>query len=312
MTTSCAVSEANIPTCQEATGLYCCGDHRLHLDKCLSWMDTCYLNEILDEFESKNFSYQTQRNAMITKWETANRKSPYDLDRRFPESKTYLRFSSDALNYVSDMMGALHIRDRVNELLTAHPTLKLSDTFIDKNEIALNNAGLTFKKSILNLKREIASKDSVYDREKFEERYGVKWTNGDLACAKTVKDISHLGAKRCCTFSDWILQIRAANGDPSGHIIDVRNPYRFVPRINSTVLSRVVDIDTNELLPTSPFYFYSIATSGAAGRVWRMEYDDFCILTWTDVGPFTNVNRPSGRAPINIDVNPNTEEEEEF
>lgn len=299
MAVSCSQGEPTVPVCQEETGFYCCGDHRLHLDRCLSWIDTCKLNTVLDEFESKNFSYQTQRNAMVTKWETLNKMAPYDLDRRFPERKTYLKFSTDVLNYVNDMLQALHVRDRVNELLSAHPNLKLSDSFIDKNENQLSNASLSFKKAILAIKREIASRDSIYDREKFEKDYGVKWTQGEIDCSKPVRDVSYLAGKRCCTFGDYHIQ----HGNAHEHFFDARNPYVYRRTVNRNILSTIRSIDTNALLPTSPFYMYE----STRNRVWRVDYDEFCILTWTDVAPYTNVDRPVSRPPGVLTTN--TEEE---
>lgn len=295
MAVSCSSAEPSIPVCQEESGFYCCGDHRLHLDRCLSWIDTCKLNAILDEFESKNFSYQTVRNAMITKWETTNKQAPYDLDRRFPDRKTYLKFSTDVLNYVNDMLSSLHVRDRVNELLTAHPTLKLSDTFIDKNETQLSNASLQFKKSILAIKREIASRDSVYDREKFETDYGIKWTQGDIDCSKPVRDVSYLAGKRCCTFGDYHVQ----HGSSANHFFDARNPYNYRRRVNRNILSNIREIDTNALLPSSPFFMYE----STANRVWRVEYDDFCVLTWTNIAPYENVDRIVNRPPTFSSLN---------
>lgn len=141
----------------------------------MGWYDVEQLLEVMHKIWKINFNIVEQRAQALAALNNLSTLAPYSRNVRFPEGKYYITLASgDWIRKLQQLRISLSYKPNQKEKKIA------ASTPTDSEHQDANDAILAFQNCISSIITQLGQLGNIYDREMFESKYSLVWTNQEV------------------------------------------------------------------------------------------------------------------------------------
>jgi hypothetical protein len=167
--------------CIVKEGYYCIWDLNHMTLVCEEWTELCDLYNVLRQVSHITFNVVSERQRARNALNNLKREAPFGECRRFPWRKTFVNVSCSIYGTLfQNVLGALDYKDRETEkeLRYGKDREQKDPDQTASSGSSLDDAKTSFRNNLKSLLNELCKKNEIYDRIKFETKYGLQWCEG--------------------------------------------------------------------------------------------------------------------------------------
>jgi hypothetical protein len=278
----CAEPNGNLISAYVNPGFYKCEKLQFYSDRAMPWYLQSAIKRTIERIRTISFMYQDGRNTILAEIASLQSDAPYNLTERFPKRDNFIRGSDEFSKNITKLTNAAQTRDWF-QLATSAGVAVDNKTMLALIE-KLEKASQVFSSALQALFACFENKDYIFNRERFEKDYGLKWIEGDINCYKESISLTHLQEYRCPSF-----------GDLRGFFniwdvwIDPITPHTYATKIFEHRMLNIEAVTVNQALPASGFYVYRRNPPDDDRKVLRVTYTNRGLISYETIDTYKNV-----------------------
>jgi len=170
-----------IGCCSFVEGYYCIWTLDHSVMECEEWAELCDLRSIIHTISHITFNVVAERGRARTALSNLKRSAPFGECMRFPYRKTYVNLSCSVYSLLlQDILASLDYKDRETEKELRYGSGHKQD---DKDQTSSGSSSMDdsktrFRNTVVKLQNALCKRDEVYDRQRFESKYDLRWCKG--------------------------------------------------------------------------------------------------------------------------------------
>jgi len=174
-----------IGCCSFVEGYYCIWTLDHSVMECEEWAELCDLRSVIHTVSHITFNVVAERGRARTALSNLKRLAPFGECKRFPYRKTYVNLSCSVYSLLlQDILASLDYKDRETEKELRYGSGHKQD---DKDQTSSGSSSMDdsktrFRNTVVKLQNALCKRDEVYDRQRFESKYDLRWCAG--SCPK--------------------------------------------------------------------------------------------------------------------------------